>query len=76
MDMSGLWTPNESESAPSGEDLVFIIRMWLERDVANNSGPLWRGRVTLVNTQAEKHVDGIEEAFDIVRATLPRTAGK
>jgi len=60
--------------ASAGEDLVFVIRMWLERDVAAESGPLWRGRVTIVNTHEERHVNDVEEAFDIVRAALPRRA--
>ena len=73
--MSDAWLPTGLDASSTGEDAVFVIRMWLERDLGSDVGPLWRGRVTVVNTHEERHVDGVEEAFDVVRAALPRREG-
>jgi hypothetical protein len=63
-----------SELSPSG-DHVFVVRLWLERVPDARTTALWRGRVTYVNTQEEKHVDGIEEALEMVRAVLLQRVG-
>lgn len=63
---------NDYGATSTSEDLVFVIRMWPERIPGTVDVPLWRGRVTVVNTHEERHVNDVEEAFEIVRAALSR----
>ncbi|MGR9556476.1 hypothetical protein ACU8MG_25380 (plasmid) [Rhizobium leguminosarum] len=54
----------------SNLDHVFILRFWHEANADADASPLWRARVTDVNTGRQFHTDGLESALSVVRSLM------
>lgn len=55
---------------------VFVLRFWHESPLDKLERGHWRARVRDGATGKEIYADGIEEAFELVRAMLMQATGK
>jgi hypothetical protein len=53
----------------------FILKFWLEEVEAENEKEVWRGRITHVPGNEQRHVKNIHEVIDFIETYLHLPAG-